>query len=393
MTPRPRSVMRPRHHLLASGLLGLVAVLPLRSPAGTVEGLDTRLRLNQIQSIGTHNSYHLAPGEASAILLEAVRFDVGEGWTTPALNQALAYSHPPLEVQLQLGLRQFELDVYADPEGGRFTQPAVFRLREGTPWQIPVDFDPEGQLAQPGFKVFHHPEYDPRSTNYLLRQWVQGMMDWSEDHPGHFPLIVHIEAKQGDPKWLSPDLEPARVDKFDAATWRALEDEIRAIVPAEKLITPDTVRGEYRHLRDAIRGRGWPTLEELQGKILFFLLTKKTVTESYLRLNDELQGRLFFASVNPSHPAASWFRIPDPEYHRIPELLAEGFLITTVADQHSEAARANDGTRREAAFTSGSHFILTDFPTPNPQLSSYRVSFPGGRFQRANPVTGSVPAN
>ena len=45
-----------------------------------VEGLDGQLRLNEVQYIGTHNSYHIAMGDALAILLKAADYKASEEW-------------------------------------------------------------------------------------------------------------------------------------------------------------------------------------------------------------------------------------------------------------------------------------------------------------------------
>ena len=53
---------------------------------------DDRIRVNHLQALGTHNSYHLAPD---------VDF---RPWN---------YSHLPLDGQLSMqGVRQFELDIF-----------------------------------------------------------------------------------------------------------------------------------------------------------------------------------------------------------------------------------------------------------------------------------------
>jgi uncharacterized protein YgbK (DUF1537 family) len=58
--------------------------------------------MNQLQSLGTHNSYH--------VQIEGTNI---EEWQ---------YSHEPLDVQAgALGVRQYELDVNWDPETGAFT--------------------------------------------------------------------------------------------------------------------------------------------------------------------------------------------------------------------------------------------------------------------------------
>ena len=75
--------------------------------------------LNHFQVIGTHNSYHLAPGKAEETFIRLR----GE-----AEVQGLSYSHPPLVEQFDAGIRQIELDLFADREGGRYASPAVFQL-------------------------------------------------------------------------------------------------------------------------------------------------------------------------------------------------------------------------------------------------------------------------
>ena len=69
-------------------------------------------RLNQIQVIGSHNSYHIAPSRAVLELIAA---------TGRRRAESLDYTHRPLAEQFsRLGIRQVELDVYADPKGGLF---------------------------------------------------------------------------------------------------------------------------------------------------------------------------------------------------------------------------------------------------------------------------------
>src|SRR5438876_8077307 len=80
---------------------------------------SAQLRLNQIQVIGSHNSYHagLAPGEAAWLEKR-----------NPKTAASLEYRHPPLDVQLSNGVRQVELDIFADTKGGRYATPAGPRL-------------------------------------------------------------------------------------------------------------------------------------------------------------------------------------------------------------------------------------------------------------------------
>src|SRR5690349_8414894 len=66
------------------------------------------LHLNDVQLVGTHNSYHVAP---SGLL-----FDLVSSVSSAAANTN--YTHPSLARQLSdQGVRQLELDVWADPSG------------------------------------------------------------------------------------------------------------------------------------------------------------------------------------------------------------------------------------------------------------------------------------
>src|ERR1700733_6494147 len=132
--------------------LGMVAAPLIAAPRSSA---NDSVKLNEIQLIGTHNSYHagLSPGESKLLLAQ-----------NPTLYQALEYRHAPLDRQLNAGIRQIELDIFADRQGGRYAHPA------GPQWVaaagLPVDaaFDPEGQMSKPGFKVMHVQDLDYRST-------------------------------------------------------------------------------------------------------------------------------------------------------------------------------------------------------------------------------------
>src|SRR5688572_27869758 len=85
----------------------------------TLENTDECVRLNEIQLLGTHNSYHIAPAPPMLAALGSRARDI-------------EYTHRPLVEQLsQLGIRKFKLDVFADPEGGRCATPAAFRMVKG----------------------------------------------------------------------------------------------------------------------------------------------------------------------------------------------------------------------------------------------------------------------
>src|SRR5262245_6583302 len=121
-------MVRP-HFLIASFIL-------LGTALHGEDALD-ELPLSQIQVIGTHNSYHIAPDEVAAKVL---------GTITPKEAEAVDYSLPPLTEQLQrIGVRQLELDLFLDPDGKLFASPTMLTLAKTRGVKVPPH-DPDGLL-------------------------------------------------------------------------------------------------------------------------------------------------------------------------------------------------------------------------------------------------------
>src|ERR1700729_4060844 len=95
-----------------------ILMLPLNSfgQQRTAVDQDQTIRINQIQVIGSHNSYHTGVAPSERKLIEQ---------QNPKAMRELDYAHPPLGDQLSGGVRQLEIDVYADSKGGRYSHPAI----------------------------------------------------------------------------------------------------------------------------------------------------------------------------------------------------------------------------------------------------------------------------
>jgi hypothetical protein len=316
-------------------------------------------RLNEIQVIGTHNSYHVAPDAGARSLIGLFSKRGAEAWD---------YSRSTLDQQLDSGLRQFELDVYADPEGGRYVR------------QRGAEDDP---MRKPGMKVLHVPGLDAGSAHPTLIGALTALRDWSLEHRRHVPVMVLLELKDtaDNPLWRKPL-------PFDRKQMEAVEGEILAVFEREQLFLPDDMRGEKATLREAVLGKGWPTVDSLRGKILFCLDNEGSHRNIYLDGNPSLEGRLLFVSVPRDHPAAAWMKRNDPvgDFEEIRSLVREGFLVRTRADSDTQEARANDPEPRDKALASGAQFVSTDFPVADPRFSEYAVKLPDGAVARANPV-------
>ena len=332
---------------------------------------DDCVRLNEIQVLGTHNSYHIAPPAALLARLGPRGRDI-------------EYTHRPLTEQLaQLGIRQFELDVYADPDGGRFATPAAFRLLKG--------LDPVGsELLAPGLKVMHTPDDDYLTTCGTLKKCLGEIRDWSRANPWHVPIMVMIELKDAvrdDPDGVGY-VKPIPIR---AGLLRALDAEIRLVFDADHMLTPDRVRGARASLSDAIQTDGWPLLRAVRGTILFALDNTDAHRDEYLQGAPALEGRVLFVSAAPGEPSAGFIKMNealDGEEERIMQNVRTRHVIRTRADIPTAEARSGSTARRDAAFRSGAQFVSTDYPEPSPFGSGYLARLPGAErlAARCNPI-------
>lgn len=356
-------------------LSGAAVACDLERPSGvppcTRAAVDA-LPMGAIQSIGTHNSYKqaMAPDELAA-----------HRKVDAAGADGLDYAHPPLREQLDLGVRALELDIYHDPQGGRYlSPPGAHRSGYAAP---PWSREDLARMREPGFKVMHLHDIDFRSHCVTLGQCLEQLRDWSRAHPWHAPIMVSVNAKDsgGGPGAVSPL-------PFDAGAFDALDAQIRGVFPASQLLQPDDVQGDHDSLRDAVRTRGWPTLGEARGKVFFVLdETPRKIAIHQSRIDASTKPAMFVAT-DEGDDAAAFLVLNDPvaQRTRIANAVKAGFLVRTRSDADTREARVVDTRRREAAFASGAQFISTDYPQPDARWPSYRVVFSDGRYVRCNPA-------
>jgi hypothetical protein len=346
--------------------------------AATVLAQNGALRLNEIQLIGSHNSYHsgLTPGMKAWLEKH-----------NPRAAKTLDYSHPPLDVQLSNGVRQVEIDIFADPKGGRYATPAGPKLLAESGIAPDAPFDPQGIFKKPGFKVLHVQDIDYRSNCEPFTGCLSVIRDWSDAHPGHLPIFVLIETKEGKEHDFQTTPEP-----FTPALFDALDAEIRSVFPASKMIAPDDVRGKHKTLEEAVQTSGWPTLESARGKVIF-LLDQRKAEATYVEGHPSLRGRVIFTNAAPESPDAAFVEVNDPlkDPELIPGLVRKGYLVRTRTDADTMQARSGDVTQRDAALASGAQLLSTDYPfDERSRWTGYSVRFPEGGIARCNPVLKPV---
>jgi hypothetical protein len=344
-----------------------------------VTGQEQAPRINHIQIIGTHNSYHVAPHPSILSLIAAHR---------PDAAASLDYTHPPLSDQLSDGIRCFELDVFLDPAGGLYTNPqAINRVKESGVGELPSSLIPS-EWNQPGFPVFHVLDYDFQTRTPNVRSALTEMLHWSESHPGHFPICVMLELKDpGETEWNGVPV------RWDENQLERLEEAVLSVIPRERIICPGDLTKPESTLNESILESGWPTVESSRNMFLFALDNEDGIRDQYLQLRPGLADAVLFLSLPEGHPQSAFIKINDPEsrFEQIQKLSALGYLVRTRADAGTGEARLEDHSRKEKAFASGAHWISTDYPQPDARLSPYSVDFndPASPYMRWNPVSAA----
>src|SRR3990172_3894605 len=311
---------------------------------------DNCMRLNHVQVLGTHNSYHVQPRPA---LLQAIAsFD-------PQAAASMEYTHRPFDEQLGLlGIRQVELDVFADPNGGLFAVPLGPIFVQGYPDPI------KPALLAPGLKVLHTQDIDFETRCLTFVSCLQTIKAWSDANSDHLPLMVLVEAHDeaiSSPPGLPPFTVPV---PFGTAALDQIDADIRSVFADDELITPDDVRGRRATLERAVLKDGWPTLKESRGRLLFALDNTDPKRDLYLAGHPSLRGRVLFTSSPPGSPESAFVKVNDPVTNQeyISQLVEAGYIVRTRADENTLEARFGLTVRRDAALASGAQFVSTDYP-------------------------------
>jgi hypothetical protein len=358
------------------------AVANAGSDSVSAYGYSDSTRLNQIQAIGTHNSYHLEVSAAEKAIRQV---------QAPDNEHEFEFTASPLSEQLNAqNVRQFEFDVYADPSGGLFSNP-LLRQMAGLGAYEPA-------MNNPGTKVLHAQDVDYYSRCLTLVSCLREVKSWSDNHPAHMPIAILLEFND-DPLWYPGTTEPVPGTAIPAQWTKArmlgLENEILSVFSRNRIIKPDDVRVSGKTLEQSVRSNGWPTIGSSRGKVMFLMDQKDfdpQYRDAYVAGNPNLEGRLMWSQSTPGQPDAAFLKryVWDAGgASAIQTLVRQGYLVRTRADHDTLEARANDTSHRDAALASGAQWVSTDYPAPGLASrwgTSYYVAVPGGTVARCNPV-------
>ena len=303
--------------LIAPGLSS-----PAQTPASTAQ--DQLVHLNQIQVIGSHNSYNegFAPSEAKWLQQKDME-----------AFKKLDYSHKALASQFDRGIRQVEIDIASDPQGGRYAHPRIVEMTNAAGLPADPDFDPNHLMEKPGLKVLHVVDLNERSNCQPLTECLRQVRQWSLAHPRHVPLFVLLENKSGGVKSIPNGVvaPPFTKDDFDE-----LDKEIRSVFQPSEMIVPDQVRGSYPTLEAAVLAGKWPTLADARGKVVFLMDQKKS-GPIYTAGHPSLKGRILFTNATPGDPDAAFVEQNSGTPAEIDALVKRGYLVRARADADTDA--------------------------------------------------------
>jgi len=333
------------------------------------------VKMNRIQVIGSHNSYKKA--------IDPALFKMFQQRDSVSASK-IDYEHISIAEQLDMGLLNLEVDVYADAKGGKYAHPKGLDWVKG---QAP--YDEKGIMKEPGFKVLHIPDLDFRNDYLTLKNLLAELRTWSEKHPHHYPVFITLEPKDGASKSKEiTEPEPFTTEVFDQLD-KALIDGLGK----EHLIMPDMVRGKYKTLEEAILHDNWPTVKAVEGKFAFILDAKDAKRDLYIAGHPALKGRVVFTNSDPGSPEAAMMIRNDPNDPEIKDLVEKGYIIRTRADSDTREARLNDRSSFIAACNSGAQIITTDYYRKSTHFKSdYEISFEGKKYCRLNPLFNNTAA-
>ncbi len=351
------------------------------------------LKINQLQYLASQNSYRMRTYEP---VYDAI--DKGLGLFSKYKQPAgWDYSHETLEDQLNKhNIRGLEFDVYYDPDGGLFYHRAGNRL-VGEPTASSI-----AELNDPGFKILHRPDFDYMSHHYTFKSALEVIKNWSDANKNHLPLTILVEPKDDAYVSAATLLVPG-----DLLTRPKLITPFKKIVliiffhnqhfkNAKKIITPDEVRGDFETLEEAILTDGWPKLKDARGKIMLVLVNSGFEKSYYLNGHPSLAGRQMFTFSKPGKPECAFVRFnkPEKDLEEIQDLVAKGYMVRTLAEDGTKAAKEGDESQMEAAFASGAQIISTHYYRPDERYkesedwTNYSVQFPSGDLAVVNFMNG-----
>ena len=356
-------------------------------------GPTDSLKMNQIQVLASHNSYHLSPDDTILALLR--KMDSAGVLPSKFNPRYIDYTNVPFEQQFdEYKIRGLEIDIFNDPVGGQYY------YRKGlTLASLPSESNiPDLQV--PGFKVLHIPDFDYNTTHITFKQSLQTVYNWSMAHPNHLPIFINVETNEETVAQSVPGFGLTLSIPYNASACDKMDEEIKAVFgeTLDKVITPNDVRGAYATLEQAALAKNWPTLASARNKVVFIM---QGAAESFYKVgHPSLQDRVMFVYSNPGTPEAAFVILNEPVGNEpeIQQLVAAGYIVRTRTDGPGVQVFTNDYGQRDAAFNSGAQILTTDYYKADGRAGTlnythYQVQLPDNKLARINAYSAAGQQN
>ncbi|KAF2120388.1 PLC-like phosphodiesterase [Lophiotrema nucula] len=341
--------------------------------------------MNQIQVIGTHNSYHREINLAERAVFEKY---------VPS-PEDYYYSHSSLTNQLQHQyVRSLELDLHSDEKGGLYYPPLIWTLANLTEEQRPFD---GAVLQKPGIKVFHVTDVDSNAVCHTFVDCLKELKTWSDANRNHVPILIDLELKTDALACEVGGVCPGEATNWTLPRLLNVDAEILSVFPKKQLIRPDDVREKSQTLEQSVLSNGWPLLDDARGKLMFYFDNDpKNTTDDPRQLytsggHESLQNRTVWTNSVEGFPDAAFIKYNEPtgaDTAEIQRLVKKGYIVRTRADVPIDTVLQKNTTQRDAAFRSGAQIVSTDFPAYG-MAARYDfdyVAWLDGKVARCNPV-------
>ena len=321
------------------------------------------LRLNDVRILASHNSYKKKPDTKVLKFLYKVKNKIGPENDPIQLD----YGHELLSTQLNdYAIRGFELDIYFDPQGGKFSKRKINSFVGGLRTK-----SKEVGLKSPGFKILHIADIDYETNYVTLESALAELRTWSQNNSMHCPIFVNIEVKATSPGDLSKTLRNLgfkRATKFTENTFHLLDSIIESNFSAEQLFTPVDMKNGNTSLRARINNEGWPLYNDCRGKICFVmegdninLYKNKGERPLFVYGEKEDDNVIFLLRNDPINNEAEI------------NALTDQYIVRTRTDAGTLEARKNDYARFFAALTSNAQIISTDYYRADPTIGKFVI--------------------
>jgi hypothetical protein len=337
------------------------------------------VRFNQIQFVGAHNAYHRELSDKE----KALQLSLDPG------SKDIFYSHASIPDQLaRQNVRSIELDLFPDPQGGLYQWPLIRKLAGLGPLTDP-------DLAKPGNKVLHIADFDYNTTCSTFVTCLRQVKTWQDANPGSAPVVVQVELKQSDPRIVAAG--GVQSPPWNAANLDGVDTEIRSVFGEDRLLSPDDLRRPGLTLEQSVLQKGWPRLDAVRGKVMFFFDNggPGEIRDLYTSDRPNLEGRAVFTQGPEGAPDAAVTMVNDPRGDgtaQIQRLVRKGYFVRTRSDESLSTVLNNETSRVGIALASGAQMVTTDFPVAGMSARYDRdfvVDLPGDGPLRCNPVTAT----